>query len=246
MPALATLLDDALRAWAGPHVDLGSLGLAWARAMPAVLLVPAFGLRALPRPAQALMGLGLAACIAPVLGHGAALGSDRWLVEAVIEVLRGIPVALAAAIPLWAATIAGGVADAIRASQDAVNAPTVEGRATPLGVPLSLLSCAIFLATGGPARIARALAFHPLSEHPLLAAVGDLVDGIGLAVAIGVPLLAAGVVVDIAAALVARAASPAQVHALLAPLRALGMLAVMGVVFDRLAAVLAHAVQAAP
>jgi hypothetical protein len=73
-----------------------------------------------------------------------------------------------------------------------------------------------------------------------------LVDGIGLAVAIGVPLLAAGVVVDIAAALIARAASPAQVHALLAPLRALGMLAVMGVVFNRLAAVLAHAVQAAP
>jgi type III secretory pathway component EscT len=214
--------------------------------MPAVLLVPAFGLRALPRPAQALMGLGLAACIAPVVGRGAVLGTNGWLVDAVIEVLRAIPVALAAAVPLWAATTAGGVADAIRTSQDSVNAPTVEGRATPLGVPLSLLSCAIFLGTGGPARIAHALAFHPLSEHPLLAAVGDLVDGIGLAVAIGVPLLAAGVIADIAAALIARAASPAQVHALLAPLRALGMLAVMGVVFNRLAAVLAHAVQAAP
>jgi type III secretory pathway component EscT len=246
LPALATTLDDALRAWTGPNVDLGSLGLAWARAMPVVLLVPAFGLRALPRPAQALMGLGLAACIAPVLGHGPAFASNRWLVEAVTEVMRGLPVALAAAIPLWAATTAGGVADAIRAAQDTVNAPTVEGRATPLGVPLSLLACAIFLATGGPARIAHALAFHPLGEHPLLAAVGNLVDGIGLAVAIGVPLLAAGVVADIAAALVARAASPAQVHALLAPLRALGMLAVMGIVFDRLAAVLAHAVQAAP
>jgi flagellar biosynthetic protein FliR len=246
VPALATLLADALGALAGPTVDLAALGLAWARAMPAVMLVPAFGLRALPRPAQALMGLGLAACIAPVLGRGENLGSGGWLLGAVVEVLRGIPVALAAAVPLWAATTAGGVADALRASQDTVDAPTVEGRATPLGVPLSLLSCAIFLGTGGPARIAHALAFHPLSAHPLIAAVGDLVDGIGLAVAIGVPLLAAGVVVDIAAALVARAAAPAQVHALLAPLRALGTLAVMGLVFDRIAAVLAHAVQGAP
>jgi type III secretory pathway component EscT len=160
--------------------------------------------------------------------------------------MRGIPVALAAAVPLWAATTAGGVADALRASQDTVNAPTVEGRATPLGVPLSLLCCAIFLATGGPARIAQALAFHPVNAHPLLAAAGDLVDGIGLAVAVGGPLLAAGAVVDIAAALIARASAPAQVHALLAPLRALAMLAVMGVVFDRLAGVLARAVQSAP
>jgi type III secretory pathway component EscT len=240
------ILDDALGALGHSNVDLGSLVLAWARAMPSVLLVPAFGLRALPRPAQALLGLCMAACIAPVLGPGAPLGSTPWLVEAVVEVMRGIPIALAAAVPLWAATTAGGVADALRASQDTVNAPTVEGRATPLGVPLSLLCCAIFLATGGPARIAQALAFHPVSAHPLLAAAGDLVDGIGLAVAVGGPLLAAGAVVDIAAALIARAAAPAQVHALLAPLRALAMLAVMGVVFDSLAGVLARAVQSAP
>jgi type III secretory pathway component EscT len=214
--------------------------------MPAVMLVPAFGLQALPRPAQALMGLGLAVCIAPAVGPGAPIGSSPWILLAVGELLRGIPVALAAAIPLWAATMAGGVADALRATQDTVSAPTVEGRATPLGVPLSLLACAIFLDTGGPARIARALAFHPTSAHPLVAAAGDLVDGIGLAVAIGGPLLAAGVILDIAAALVARAASPAQVHALLAPLRALGLLAVMGIVFERMASVLARAVQSAP
>jgi type III secretory pathway component EscT len=240
------ILDSALGALGCSKVELGSVVLAWARAMPSVMIVPAFGLRALPRPAQALLGLCMAACIAPALGPSAPLGSTPWLVEAVVEVMRGFPIALAAAIPLWAATTAGGVADALRASQDTVNAPTVEGRATPLGVPLSLLCCAIFLATGGPARIAQALAFHPVGAHPLLAAAGDLVDGIGLAVAVGGPLLAAGAVVDIAAALIARAAAPAQVHALLAPLRALAMLAVMGVVFDRLAAVLARAVQAAP
>jgi hypothetical protein len=36
-------------------IDLERLGLGWARVAPAVVLVPAFGLRALPRTAQALM-----------------------------------------------------------------------------------------------------------------------------------------------------------------------------------------------
>jgi type III secretory pathway component EscT len=243
MAPLATLLDELL---GHPMPDLGSLGLAWARAMPVVILVPAFGLRALPRPAQAVMALGLAACIAPALHSGAVVASGPWLFDALLESLRGVPVALATAIPLWAATMAGGVADALRASQDTLTLPTVEGRTTPLGAPLSLLSCAIFLGTGGPARVASALVFQTPSAHPLLAAAHDLIAGISLAVALGGPLLAAGVVVDLAAALVARAASPAQVHALLAPLRALGMLAIMGVVLDRLAGVLAHAVQSAP
>jgi type III secretory pathway component EscT len=104
----------------------------------------------------------------------------------------------------------------------------------------------MFVSSGGPARIAGALAFRPLGAHPLEATVNDLTGGIGLAVAIGGPLLAAGVIADIAAALVARAASPAQVHSLLAPLRALATLAVMGLVLDRIAAVLGRAAQAVP
>jgi hypothetical protein len=42
---------------------------------------------------------------------------------------------------------------------------------------------------------------------------------------------------------VARAASPAQVHALLAPLRAMGMLAIVAIVMERLAALVATAVR---
>jgi hypothetical protein len=60
---------------------------------------------------------------------------------------------------------------------------------------------------------------------------------------VGAPLLAAALVLEVAAALVARAAAPAQIHALLAPLRALGVLAVMAVVLDRIAAVIAIAVR---
>lgn len=227
-------------------VDLGALGLAWARVMPAITIVPAFGLRALPVPARAVMGLAFAASIFPALAPQAAMTSQPWALAAMVEVARGLPVAIAAAVPLWAATMAGGVADALRGSKETPQVPAVEGNATPLGIPLSLLASAIFLSTGGPARVAMALVRHPVGAHPLLAAADDIVTGIALAVALGGPLLAAAVVIEIAGALIARAAAPSQVHALLAPLRALGTLAVMAVVLERLAAVLARVVEAGP
>jgi type III secretory pathway component EscT len=239
------IVQTVADAFARSGVDLGGLGLAWARVMPAVTLVPAFGLGALPASARAVMGLAFAASIFPALTP-LAVGQQSWAILALGEVARGLPVALAAAVPLWAATMAGGVADALRGSQETPSVPTVEGRATPLGVPISLLASAIFLAGGGPARVVEALALRPVPDHPVLAAANDLVGGIGLAVAIGGPLLAASVVVEVAAALVARAASPAQIHALLAPLRALGTLAVLAIVLERLATVLSTAVHAAP
>jgi len=214
--------------------------------MPAVTLVPAFGLRALPAPARAVMGLAFAASIFPALTPAPAAASGPWPLLAALEIMRGLPVALSAAVPLWAATMAGGVADALRGAQDQPSAPTVEGRATPMGVPLSLLASSIFLATGGPARVVKALALAPVGPHPLQAAATDIVSGIAMAVALGGPLLAAAVVVELGAALVARAASPAQVHALLAPLRAIATLAVMAVVLERIATALARAVRAAP
>jgi flagellar biosynthesis protein FliR len=243
---MPSLIGTVVETFARAGVDLAPLGLAWARAMPAVTLVPAFGLRALPAPARAVLGLALAACIFPALAPIDAAASSPWPVLVLGEVARGLPVAIAAAVPLWAATMAGGVADALRGAQETPSAPTVEGPATPMGVAMSLLASAIFLATGGPARVLTALSERPPSAHPVLAAADDLVGGITLAIALGGPLLTAAVVIEIAGALIARAASPAQVHTLIAPLRALGTLAVMGIVLERLAVALARAVQAAP
>jgi type III secretory pathway component EscT len=253
MPSWLDDLNVALSREGAGLSDLGRIGLAWARTMPAVTIVPAFGLRALPAPGRALLGLALAATIFPAVAGAAGadtggLAAAPWVLRAGVEVARGLSVAIAAAAPLWAATMAGGVADALRGSQEGPNVAVVEGRATPTGVPLSLLASAIFLTTGGPARIARALAAPPvaLAHGPVIAAVQDLAHGTTLAVALGAPLLAAGAVIEIAAALVARAASPAQVHALLAPLRALAGLVVLALVFDRLEAALAAAVVSAP
>jgi flagellar biosynthesis protein FliR len=245
-PSMPSTIGTVAQALSISGVDPGALGLAWARAMPSVVIVPAFGLRALPAPARIVMAIAFAASVFPALTPVASTATWPWPLLLLAEAARGLPVALAAAVPLWAATMAGGVADALRGSQETLSAATVEGRATPLGVPLSLLACAIFLATGGPSRVVFALALRSPESHPLLAAADDVVGGITLAVAIAGPLLAAAVVVEVAAALIARAAAPAQVHALLAPLRALGSLAVMAIVFERLATALAKAVQGAP
>jgi flagellar biosynthesis protein FliR len=252
VPSLLSTVADALTR---SGLDLGSVGLAWARATPTVAIVPAFGLRALPAGARAVLALALAMTVFPALtpiqlpgyGHDPASGA-AWPVAALGEMALGLPVAIAAAVPLWAATMAGGVADALRGgpAQGSPSAPTVEGGATPLGVPFSILASAIFLATGGPARVALALAVSTSADHPVLAAVGDLTAGITLAVALAGPLLAASVVIEVAGALVARAAAPAQLHLLLAPLRALGLLVVLALSLERMAIVLASAVERAP
>jgi type III secretory pathway component EscT len=154
-----------------------------------------------------------------------------------------MPVALAAAVPLWAATMAGGLVDSLRGAQEGSGLAVVEGRASSFGVLLSLVASLVFLSSGGPARVASALGTAALATEPLLAAANALVAGIGLAVAIGGPLLAAAVILEIAFAFIARAASPAQVHALFAPLRALGLLAIAAVVLERISALLALGVR---
>jgi flagellar biosynthetic protein FliR len=246
VPSLLTAVADALTR---SGLDLTALGLAWARAMPTVVIVPAFGLRALPVPARAVIGLALAATVFPALHPVlATTEGSAWPILAVGQMALGLPVALATAVPLWAATMAGGVTDALRGSagQGTPSAPTVEGGATPLGVPLSILASSVFLATGGPARVAMALATSAPPGHPALAAAFDLTTGISLAVTLAGPLLAASVVIEIAGALIARAAAPAQLHLLLAPLRALGLLVILGLSFERMAIVLASAVEQTP
>ena len=222
--------------------DLAAYGLAWARVMPTLTIVPAFGLKALPTPARAIFGLALAASIYPALLP--VVQTERslpWVVLAIEQILTGMPVALAAAIPLWAATMAGGLVDTLRGSPDGPGLAPVEGRASGFGILLSLFASVVFLATGGAARAATALATAPLPAEPLLRAGHDLVAGIGLAIAIGGPLLAASVVLEVTFALVARAASPAQIQSLLAPLRALGLIAVVAIVLERLAALIGEA-----
>jgi flagellar biosynthesis protein FliR len=239
---LAGLLGAAEEALRRSGIDLPALGLAWARALPTVTLVPAFGLRALPGPARPAMAIVLAASIFPALAPSAHTAAGPWLLSALVEAARGVPVAVAAAVPLWAATMAGGIADALRGAPDLLDVPTVEERTTGLAVLFSLLACEFFLSAGGPAAAAAALATPQQPTNQALAIADVLVAGITLAVAVASPVIAASVVIELAAALVTRATSPAQIAAMIAPLRTIGILAIFGLLLDRMAGALGRAI----
>jgi type III secretory pathway component EscT len=209
----------------------------WARVAPAVLLVPAFGLRAVPVPMRVALGLALAVAAGPSAETSAHQG--LLAVQLAIEMLRGLPVAVTAATALWIATMAGGLVDNLRGAQEGVGLPNVEAGSTPVGALLSMLVALAFLQGGGPARVMAALSEPSAMDRALAAQVATtLAGGVELAVAVAAPLLAVSVVVEVASALFARAAAPAFVQPLLAPLRSFVVLAVLAVLLERIAEIL--------
>jgi hypothetical protein len=157
MTALLALVLAGLKALA---LDPERLALAWARVMPAVFLVPAFGLRGIPTQTRGVFALMLALVIAPSVAPanaGVGGGNGSWPIALVGEVLAGLPVALAACIPLWAATMVGGLVDQARGQNEPSTMPTTEGKATPFGHLYSLLAATLFLLSGGASRVANAL-----------------------------------------------------------------------------------------
>jgi type III secretory pathway component EscT len=227
---LETLLDAFDRAgW-----DLAAWALAWARFAPALALVPAFGLRALPAPVRIALGLALALTISPALEPIAA-APRPFALSLITEVGKGLPVALSAATLLWVATMTGGLIDDLRGAREPALMPSVEPGSTPVGALFAMLAAILFLESGGPARVAAALAVPELSyAAPLTRAATNLAASVELAIAIAAPVVAAAIVVELASALIARAASPAFIQPLLAPLRSLVLLGVVAVALDRM------------
>jgi type III secretory pathway component EscT len=234
-----SLLEALARLFESSGFDLAAWGLAFARVLPILVIVPAFGLRALPSPVRAAAALVLSAVIVPAIRP---TGSSvlPWPPLLLFELARGTLVAIAAAVPLWSATMAGGIVDSLRGVQDQIEAPTVEGRPSPLGALFALLAATIFLGTGGPARLVGMLVSPlPSLESGVSRAAANLAAGIGIATAIAAPLIAASLILELGGALVARAASPAHLSALLAPIRSVALLALTAILLDRIAAFIA-------
>jgi type III secretory pathway component EscT len=208
-------------------------------------LVPAFGLSALPASTRAALGLALAVSIAPAL-EPAQLSAPLG-VGLLLEAARGLPVALAAAGVLWAAGMAGGLADNLRGARETQALPLVDEETSPLGALLSLLVALLFLEGGGAARIASALTSKVEIDRGLLWRVTvGLTHSVELALAIAAPIIAVSIVLELANALIARSASPAHVVALLAPLRSLLILAAFALLFERMSVLLALVAAHAP
>jgi type III secretory pathway component EscT len=226
-PVIAELGGD-LRGWA----------LAWARVAPALTVLPAFGLNALPVQTRAALGLALAVSIAPSL-HPAEL-SAPFALALLFEAARGLPVALAASGALWAAGMAGGLTDNLRGARETQALPVVEEGTSPLGALLQLLIALVFLEGGGAARVAAALCDSQTVSHGVLGQVAlGLTHSVELALAVASPVVAVAIVLELSNALVARSATPAHVVALLAPLRSILILVAFALLFERMAGLLA-------
>jgi type III secretory pathway component EscT len=216
--------------------ELGRWALGWARFAPTVLLVPAFGLRALPVAVRVVLGLSLAAAVVPAVRS---VPGHPWVWQLIVETTRGLPVAISAAVGLWAATMAGGLVDDLRGVRQPSALPNVESGATVTGAVLSMLAAIGFLETGGAARVARRLGLLDTnSGHPLVDVAAQLASGIEIAVAVAAPIVAAAIVVEVAGALIARAASPAFLQPVMAPLRSVLLLAVAALMLDHMAEML--------
>jgi type III secretory pathway component EscT len=237
-PGVLSIAVDLFRDWG---VDLPSWGLAWARTAPTVVLVPAFGLRAIPAPARAMLGLVIAAGVAPALSI-ARDPTVPWALAAAYEGLRGVPIALGAAAALWAASQAGGLVDNLRGGREQANLPNVDPGSTPMGALLSMLIALAFLEGGGAAKVAEALIRADQDvEHAFSRAVVTLLASIEVSIAVAAPVIAASIVLEVASALVSRAASPAYLQPLLAPLKSLAILGVFALILERVVELLAIA-----
>jgi type III secretory pathway component EscT len=230
VPLSTLLIDELGRAGIVP----GAWLLATARVIPSMLLVPAFGLKALPLLARLGFALILAASVAPALSLGlSAMPVDvRSLVE---QLVIGLPVAVSAASALWVATMTGNLLDALRGAQALAPFSVVDSEATPFGVLLSLAACAGFLLLGGPAALVGALMrAEPLSQATLLGVVLSIAQGINVAVLLAAPLLALSVVCEVASALIQRAAQTAALGSVLGPARALVIVLFTALLLDRI------------
>jgi type III secretory pathway component EscT len=186
------------------------------------------------------LGLAMAACIAPALRPVAKASGLPFAAAFAVEFLAGAPVAVLASLALYGAGMAGSLVDNLRGAHEPAALPNVDADTTPLGALLVVLISILFLQGGGAARIAQALAAPSLPlAGSLPRLVLQLAHSIEIAIAVAAPLVAASIVIELANALIARAAAPAFVLPLLAPLRSIALLSIAALLLDRMVELLA-------
>jgi type III secretory pathway component EscT len=229
MPSLVELLAAVERLYGA---DGRAFLVAWARALPLVTLVPAFGLSAVALPIRVVLGATMAVAVAPAL-RGVASTDVPLPSLLLIEAGRTLPLALATSALLWAAVMAGGWVDNLRGAREHVELPLIDEPGGPFSALFGLLMAIAFLEVGGASRLAAALA-EPRAVSTWATAAERLSQSVGLAVALAAPLAVGSVLVELTAGLIARAATPAYVLSLLAPLRSLALLVLVWLSLDRI------------
>jgi type III secretory pathway component EscT len=229
MPGLTELFQAVERLYGA---DGRAFLVAWARALPLVTIVPAFGLAAVAVPIRVVLGASMAVAVAPAL-RGVAATDTALPLLLVTEAGRTLPLALATAALLWVAVMAGGLVDNLRGARESAELPLLDEPGPPFSALFGILMAIAFLETGGASRLAAALA-EPRLSTTWASGAERLSQAMGLSVALAAPLAIGSVLVELTAGLIARAASPAFVLSLLAPLRSLALLVLAWLSLDRI------------
>lgn len=187
---------------------------AFARVLPTATLVPALAIRGAPTPLRGAIAIALAA---PIAASFAPVPSDQLVLTLVADAIRGVPLAIAVATPLWMATHIGAVADLMRGTPEANIAPppATEGARGPLAMLAGLLAASVWIGSGGVIR-ALLLLQHTRPETPGVApyalAARALTDGLRLSIALAAGVLIAAVALEAAIIAIGRAASPIPIQ----------------------------------
>ena len=207
-----------------PPLDLDGLvreaapwARAFARVLPTATLVPALAIRGAPAPLRGAIAIALAAPIAASFSYAPSDGALPLILLG--DAIRGIPLAIAIATPLWMATHIGAIADLMRGQPEANVAPppAAEGARGPLGMLTALLAASVWIGGGGVTR-ALLLLQHVTPERSGVAAYAlaarALTDGLRLSLALAAGVLIAAVELEAAIIAIGRAASPIAVQPL--------------------------------
>lgn len=206
-----------------------------ARFFPLVVLVPVLALRGAPASFRAGVALILAAASLPAGATTATSASTIVSLDALVrELWLGLPVALGAAVPLWSLSMVGGSIDSVLAAS-----PFGAASSTSRGFSrlFELIAGLIFLASGGLARVVALLSSASSaidSTSAAHAAASAVSSGIGVAVMISTPVLMIAFIVDVALAMIARAAWPVALSGAIAATRAPVIIVLVSLLLERL------------
>lgn len=224
-PVRSPLLDALAGDSTAPLVQAASPYLrALATVLPAATIVPALSVRGLPTSARFAVAIALALPLAAGIAPADAGGSLPLLLAA--DALRGVPLAVVLATPLWAATHVGALADQLRGTPDATQAPPpgAEGARGPLATLTAMLAASVWLSSGGLVRGLLLLArLGPGADTgstgsagsagsaqvaPWALAARTLTDALRLSLALASSVIVAALALEIALAAIARAGAP--------------------------------------
>jgi type III secretory pathway component EscT len=219
-------------------LKLTTLLISWARALPVVVIVPAFGSPRAPASLRSAIALALTLAAFPGTIDAPEGPSMAQLTLAVID---GITLAVPAALGIWIATMAGDLFDEFGGKVGPpFGSQPFEHSSTATGTLFGLIACIAFLAQGGVAKLAAAMT-EPLGTTSLGLArlLQTLTAGIGLSVTLAAPLVVAQLIIQLGGLLASRVTSTDALRTLSVQVQGLLRLLVIAVFFEWVATMIA-------